>query len=82
MKTVMPSRELPSLQELLDMAQSDNVLLHTEDGREYLIAELDDFEKEVELVSKHPELRAFLAQRSQEKERVPFDQVMKEFGLK
>jgi len=66
MKTIYLSRENPTLLDLLALADKDNVILRTREGREFVLAEVDDFSREVELVRQHEELMGFLAQRSQE----------------
>jgi hypothetical protein len=65
MKTIDLACDSPSLPALLDMASEDNVILRTEDGREYVLAEIDDFEREVALVRRNQELMEFLDQRSE-----------------
>jgi hypothetical protein len=64
MKTVDLACGTPNLPTLLDMASEDNLILRTADGREYVLAEIDDFDREVELVRQNQELMAFLEQRS------------------
>ena len=66
MKMIYLAQENPTLLELLTLADKNNVLLRTQEGREFILAELDDFNREVELVRQHEELMGFLAQRSRE----------------
>ncbi len=54
----------PNLPALLDMASEDNLILRTADGREYVLAEVDDFDREVALVRQNQELMEFLEHRS------------------
>jgi hypothetical protein len=65
MKTIELASGAPSLSDLLHIANEDNVILRTAEGREYILAEIDDFEHEVELVRQNQELMKFLEQRSQ-----------------
>ena len=67
MKTIDLSEETPTLRELLEIASDENILLRTPEGREFVFAEVEDFDKEVELVRQHEELMQFLNERSQEK---------------
>ena len=55
----------PSLPALLDLASEENLILRTEDGREYVLAEIDDFDREVALVRQNQELMDLLDQRSE-----------------
>ncbi|HKI20977.1 MAG TPA: hypothetical protein VKA15_24000 [Isosphaeraceae bacterium] len=64
MKTVDLACGTPNLPTLLDMASEDNLILRTADGREYVLAEVDDFDREVALVRQNQELMEFLEQRS------------------
>lgn len=40
----------------------------TADGREFILSEVDDLSHEIEQIRNNPELLAFLAERSREKE--------------
>jgi hypothetical protein len=81
MKTVDLATELPTLQEILDLAGEENLILRTPDGREFVLAEVDDFDKEVELVRQHRELMEFLDQRSRETKTITLSQVREKLGL-
>jgi len=64
MKTLEVTANGRSLEELLDMAGEENVVLTMSDGRQFVLAEIDDFEAEVKLVREQDELMAFLDSRS------------------
>ena len=80
MKTIDLSASNPTLSEVLDLAGSDNIVLRTTDGREFVLAEVDDFDQEVALVRKNSELMEFLAQRSKEGKRYSLDEVKARLG--
>ncbi len=65
MKTIDLACSTPSLPALLDLASEENVILRTEDGREYVLAEIDDFDREVALIRQNQELMEFLDKRSE-----------------
>jgi hypothetical protein len=65
MKTIDLACDTPSLPALLDLASEENIILRTPDGREYVLAEIDDFEREVALVRQNQELMEFLDRRSE-----------------
>jgi hypothetical protein len=52
--------------EILESIRQDeyDLILRTADGREYVLAEVDDFDREVALVRQNQELMDFLDQRS------------------
>jgi len=82
MKTVeLLSEAAPSLEELLELAEQESLLLKTPDGREYILSEVDDLSQEIEQIRDNPELMEFLDHRSQEKERFSLDQVKQKLGL-
>jgi hypothetical protein len=75
MKTVDLSSEAPTVDQLVKLAAQENVILRTAEGREYLLAELDDFDEEIESIRRNQELMDFLDQRSHEAQRYTLAQV-------
>ena len=51
------------------------------DGKEFLLAEMDDFSEEVALVREQPELMAFLQQPSRSSKRLSLAEVRSQLGL-
>ena len=47
MKAIDLSSAAPTLTEILELAGNENVIVRTPEGREFVVAEIDDFEKEV-----------------------------------
>ena len=66
MKTVDLSSETLTVDALLELATEENVLVRTIEGREYLLAEVEDLDSEVESIRRNQELMEFLDQRSRE----------------
>lgn len=81
MKTIDLTIELPSLEEILELASDQNIILKTTDGREFILAEVDDFDEEIELVRQHRELMEFLGQRSRKTKTFTLSQVREKLGL-
>jgi hypothetical protein len=81
MKIVDLSTEPLSLKDLLELVGQENLILRTPDGREFVLAEINDSDKEVELVRQNQELMDFLDQRSREEKTYTLSQVRKSLGL-
>ncbi len=56
--------------------------LKTLDGREFVLAEVDDFNREIELTRQNQELMKFLDERSKERKTLTLNQVRKQLKLK
>lgn len=63
MKTIDIGMATPSLQQLLELASGGTLILRAADGKEFLLAEVDDLALEVAVVRQQPELMEFLAER-------------------
>ena len=81
MKTIDLSQFRGDLREVLDLAAEENVVLTTTNGRQFVVAEIDDFEAEVRLVRENRELMEFLRQRSAPGKTYTLDEVRKELNL-
>ena len=81
MKTVIISSSARGIRRLLARATEDNLILRAPDGREFILAEIDDFNREIELTRKNKALMKLLASRSKPKKRVPLAEVRKQLAL-
>jgi hypothetical protein len=75
MKAIDLSTASPTLTEVLDLAGEDNVILRTPEGRQYLLAAIDDFAEEVAKVGQNESLMRLLGERSQETTHLTLSQV-------
>jgi hypothetical protein len=75
MKTIHLDAEKPNLETVINLARQEPVLLLTADGREFLLAEADDFDEEVESLRRSPAFQHFLDERSACTKRVPLVEV-------
>ncbi|MBC6456246.1 MAG: hypothetical protein GDA43_26355 [Hormoscilla sp. SP5CHS1] len=82
MKTIDLSNKVPTLRKILALAGEDTIILKTSEGQEFVLAEVDDFAREVELVAQKEELMQFLEQRSNEAKRYTISQVREQFNNK
>lgn len=81
MRTIELAKLRGGIDEILNLAAEENVLLTTDDGRQFVLAEVDDFEAEVRLVRENRELMEFLRQRSAPGKTYTLDEVRRELGL-
>ena len=81
MKTIELKPGKPTLQKVLEMASEENVVLRTSDGREFVLAEIDDFGDEIALMRENKELMAFLDERSKSKGKYSLAEVRKMLKL-
>jgi hypothetical protein len=70
-----------SIETLLTQASEENLILKTAEGREFVLAELDEFDREVVLVRQNKALMGLLDRRSRQKGKLSLAQVKKELGL-
>lgn len=82
MKTIQVSDPQPSLSGVLEIARGENVVLRLDDGETFLLAEIDDLERDLELTRRNEELMALLDSRSAQEPTFTLEQVRQELGLK
>jgi hypothetical protein len=75
MKAIDLSSAAPTLTEVLELAENENVIVRTPEGREFVVAEIDDFDKEVAATARSLELTKLLSERSAEQARLSLDEV-------
>lgn len=81
MKSLDVSINVPSVKELLDLASDENIILTTSEGREFVLAEIDDFDRELELIRENDELIEFLRLRSSEDTTFTLNEVREKLGV-
>ena len=67
MKTIAVSSRAKTVNALLKQAVEENLILRTEDGREFVLAQIDNFDREIELTQQNKELMRLLDQRGRER---------------
>ena len=78
MKTVNLEKEKLGLGDVINLARQGPVLLLTPDGKEFCIAEADDFEREVEALRGSRAFQRFLDERAAHTRTIPLEEVEKE----
>ena len=82
MKTVTISARSRSIRGLLAQASQDNLILRAPDGREFILAEIDDFDREVELSRQNKALMKLLEKRSKPRKRVSLAEARRQLELR
>ena len=81
MKTITISRRTRSVYALLRRARRENVILRSPEGEEFILAEVDDFDREIELARQNRALMKFLDSRARQAETVSSEEVRNLLGL-
>jgi hypothetical protein len=66
---------------LLIEAKQQNLILRTVDGLEFILAELDNFNQEIELTRQNQELMAFLDDRGRQSKTISAIEVKSRLGI-
>ena len=75
MRTVDLSQETMAIDQLLELARGEPVLLLTPDGKEFVLSEADDFEREVETLRSSEAFHRFLDERARPGPRISLDEI-------
>lgn len=81
MKTVIISKRARGINELLKEARRENLIIRSPDGHEFILAEVDDFDREIALTRQNKELMELLDQRARQTKTVPLGEVKAQLGL-
>ena len=81
MKTITISRRARSVHSLLRRARRENVILRSPEGEEFILAEVDDFNREIELARQNRALMRFLDARARQVQTVSSEQARGLLGL-
>ncbi len=81
MKTITVSRRARSVHALLARARRENVILRSPEGDEFILAEVDDFNREIELARQNRRLMKFLNARARQPKTVSLGEAKTLLGL-
>lgn len=81
MRTVEVSTRSRKINALLKRARKENIVLRTKDGAEFILAEVHDFNREIELARQNKKLMKFLEARAKQTKTIPLAKVKAELGL-
>jgi hypothetical protein len=81
MKVVMISEGEYTLKSLLQQALQENLILRTADGHEFILAEIENFDHEIELTQQNEQLMRLLDERGQEKATISIADARARLGI-
>lgn len=81
MKTIDLSKGQRSLGEVLALAKSEAVLIHSVSGEDFVLEHADDFDREVIALGSSAKLASFLGDRSKETGDIPIEEIRKKRGM-
>lgn len=81
MKVIELENSHASLEDVLELARSETVILRQANNRDFVLAPVDAFSLEVELLRNNPEFMAYLDELFQQKATIPIEEVEKELDL-
>lgn len=82
MKSITVSSRARTVQQLLKQALRESLVLRTKDGRAFILAEIAQFDRDIELARPDNELQRMLVRRGKEKATIPLSEIKVQFGLK
>jgi len=81
MKTIKVSKRARTVNALLKRARRQNVILRSAEGAEFILAEIDDFNREIELTRQNKPLMKLLESRGKQKATVSLEEAKQRLGL-
>jgi hypothetical protein len=81
MRVIKVSRRAKAVTDLLKQAQKEGLIVQSPDGDEFIIAEIDDFHREIELVRQNKKLMRFLDKRGRQTRTFSLAEAKTQLGL-
>jgi hypothetical protein len=66
---------------LLKKAREENVIIRSAEGDEFILADIDDFNREIELTRENKKLMKLLESRAKQEATVPLQEVKRRLGM-
>jgi hypothetical protein len=82
MKTIPVSKRSRSINVLLKRARRENVILQSAEGDSFLLAELDEFDREIELTRGNKDLMRLLDARARQSKTLSLERVKAQLGIR
>lgn len=81
MKTIALCSRDPEVLAVLAQARDEDIVVQLDDGTEFFVAAIDDFDREVAATRKNEKLMAFLDRRAAQQSTVSLAEVKRQLGL-
>ena len=81
MKTVNVSSKARTVNNLLMKARKEGLILRSSDGNEFILAEIDDFNREIELTRRNKKLMKLLDARGKQTKTFKSADVKRQLGI-
>ncbi len=81
MKTVTIRGGSEELRTLLEQARDEDVIVRMDDGSEFLLSAIDDFDHEIARTRRNEKLMALLDERAGQTQTIPLDEVKRQLGF-
>jgi hypothetical protein len=81
MKTIKVSQRSKAVTALLEQARRQNVIIRSPEGKEFILAEIDDFNREIELTRQNRQLMKLLDARGKQKRTVSLAEAKRRLGI-
>ena len=81
MRVIEIGQGQPTLDEVIHWAENEVIVLRKANGAVFALAQVDEFELEIEALRNNPEFMAFLKQISQEKATISLQDLRAELGV-
>ncbi len=81
MKTVMIKVDSEEIRALLEQARDEDVIVRMDDGSEFMLSAVDDFDHEIALTRRNEKLMALLDERAGQTRTIPLEEVRRRLGF-
>lgn len=81
MRTIKVSKQARGINTLLKQARRENLIVRAPDGSEFILAEIGDFNREIELTRQNKKLMKLLDQRAKQTKTIPLGEAKVRLGL-
>jgi hypothetical protein len=81
MKTVTITADSSEIRALLEQARDEDVIVRLEDGSEFMLSAVDDFDHELAQTRRNEKLMAMLDERARQSQTIPLDEVEQRLGF-
>ena len=81
MKTVTITGDSAEIRALLEQARDEDVIVRMEDGSEFMLSAVDDFDHEIALTRRNEKLMALLDERARQTQTIPLEEVKRQLSF-